>query len=215
MKELNRISKIISLLEELYPQAECSLDYNTPIQLLIATQLSAQCTDKRVNIVTKTLFHKYTSVDDFANANFEELQEDIRSTGFYRNKAKNIIACCKALIEKYNSKVPDNMEDMLSLPGVGRKTANVVLGCIYGTPGIIVDTHAKRLSKRLGLSYKEDPVKIEFELMGKIPENKWLSFSHQLVAHGRQVCNSQKPKCDLCHLNSYCIFYKENVKLNK
>lgn len=206
----SRAREISSILFKVYPEATCSLDYKEPLQLLIATMLAAQCTDERVNIVTKDLFRKYTSVHDYANANPEELEQDIRSTGFYRNKAKNIIGCCQKLIRDFKGKVPDNMEDLLSLPGVGRKTANVVLGNIYGVPGVIVDTHCKRLSNRMGLTDKEDPEKIESDLMEVLPREEWTAFSNSLVYHGRAICNAKKPKCDKCPVAHYCDFFNNN-----
>ncbi|MFA6308520.1 MAG: endonuclease III [Clostridia bacterium] len=207
-----KVDGIIKEFDKLYRDAKCTLDYEDALQLLVATQLSAQCTDARVNIVTKTLFQKYKSVNDFANADFDELAGDIRPTGFYNNKARNIKNCCIMLIENYSGKIPESLEDLVNLPGVGRKTANLVLGEIFNIPGIVVDTHAKRLSNRIGLSGKEDPVKIEFDLMKIIPKNKWRVFSHQLVCHGREVCNARKPKCELCSINSLCDYYKNNVK---
>lgn len=206
----NKAKKISSTLFKIYPEATCSLDYERPLELLIATMLAAQCTDARVNIVTKDLFRKYTSVYDYAGANPEELEQDIKSTGFYRNKAKNIIDCCKRLIKDFEGKVPDNMEDLLSLPGVGRKTANVVLGNIYGIPGVIVDTHCKRLSNRMGLTDKEDPEKIEFDLMQIIPRKEWTQFSNSLVYHGRAICDARKPKCEQCPVAQFCDFFNNN-----
>ncbi|HOM42304.1 MAG TPA: endonuclease III [Bacillota bacterium] len=203
----SRAKKISEILFKIYPEATCSLDYNKPLELLIATMLAAQCTDERVNIVTRDLFKKYTSVYDYANANPEELEGDIRATGFYRNKARNIIGCCKKLIKDFGGKVPDNMEDLLSLPGVGRKTANVVLGNIYKIPGIIVDTHCKRLSNRIGLTEEEDPEKIEFDLMEILPREDWTAFSNSLVYHGRAICNARKPKCVHCPIAQYCDFF--------
>jgi endonuclease-3 len=211
LDELRRRAKEISkILYKCYPEATCSLDYNKPLELLIATMLAAQCTDERVNIVTKELFKKYTSVHDYANADPEELEQDIRSTGFYRNKAKNIIGCCKKLIKDFDCKVPDNMENLLSLPGVGRKTANVVLGNIYGIPGVIVDTHCKRLSNRMGLTDKEEPEKIELDLMEILEKEDWISFSNCLVYHGRAVCDARKPKCGSCQVVQYCHFFNNN-----
>ena len=206
----NRAKEISAILFKTYPEATCSLDYERPLELLIATMLAAQCTDVRVNIVTKDLFRKYTSVYDYANANPEELEQDIKSTGFYRNKAKNIIGCCKKLIKDFGGKVPDNMADLLSLPGVGRKTANVVLGNIYGIPGIIVDTHCKRLSNRMGLTDKENPEKIEFDLMKIVPREEWTTFSNSLVYHGRAICDARKPKCEKCLVAQYCDFFNNN-----
>lgn len=210
--EANRIENIIKELDKLYPTAECSLIYKDPLQLLVATQLSAQCTDARVNIVTKDLFDRYRSVKDFAEADITELEEYIRSTGFYRNKAKNIIACCRKILTDFQGKVPDSMDELLTLPGVGRKTANLVLGDIFGKPGVVVDTHAKRLSNRLGLTAMQDPVKIEFDLMKILPENMWSRFSHQLVLHGRAVCKARKPDCEICTLRSYCNFGNKKIE---
>lgn len=205
-----KAENVSSILQNTYPEAACSLDYTDPLQLLIATMLAAQCTDQRVNIVTKDLFKKYTSVYDYANANPEELEEDIKSTGFYRNKARNIIRCCQKLIKDFDGKVPDTMEKLLTLPGVGRKTANVVLGNIYKKPGVIVDTHCKRLSNRIGLTNNEDPVKIEYDLMEILPEKDWTSFSNCLVYHGRAVCDARKPKCAECSIAAYCDFFNKN-----
>jgi endonuclease-3 len=200
-KKVKNVSKVLF---ETYPEATCSLDYQEPLQLLIATILAAQCTDLRVNIVTKDLYKKYKSVEDFARANPEELEQDIKSTGFYRNKAKNIIACCQKLISEYDGKVPNNMEDLVSLPGVGRKTANVVLSNIYGIPGVIVDTHCIRLSNRIGLTDYEDPVKIENDLMEIVPKKDWAKFSNNLVYHGRAICDARKPKCEICPISEHC-----------
>ena len=199
-----RAGAIIEELNKLYSDADCTLEFGTPLQLLISTQLAAQCTDERVNIVTKTLYQKYKSVSDFANANITEFENDIRSTGFFRNKAKNIINCCKKLISDYNSEVPSTMEELLKLPGVGRKTANIVLGDVYNVPGIVVDTHAGRLSRRMGLTKETDPTKVEYELMKIIPKDHWTKYGHQLVLHGRAVCRSQKPNCQKCTINKIC-----------
>ncbi|HYF83234.1 MAG TPA: endonuclease III [Clostridia bacterium] len=206
----SRAKEISAILYNIYPEATCSLDYKEPLQLVISTILAAQCTDARVNIVTKDLFKKYTSVNDYADANPEELEQDIKSTGFYRNKTKNIIGCCKKLIKDFGGKVPNNMEDLLSLPGVGRKTANVVLSNIFGIPGIIVDTHCKRLSNRIGLTDKEDPEKIEYDLMELLPENDWTAFSNCLVYHGRAICDAKKPKCGQCPVALHCDFFNNN-----
>ena len=180
------------------------------MQLLIATILAAQCTDERVNIVTKDLFKKYKTVYDFANANPEELEQDIKSTGFYRNKTKNIIGCCQKLIKEHSGKIPNNMEDLVALPGVGRKTANVVLSNIYGIPGVIVDTHCIRLSNRIGLTENEDPVKIENDLMEIIPHKDWAKFSNNLVYHGRAICDARKPKCEICSISKHCGSFNEH-----
>jgi endonuclease-3 len=205
-----RTKEISTILYKTYPEATCSLNHEKPLELLIATMLAAQCTDLRVNIVTKELFRKYTSVYDYANANPEELEQDIKTTGFYRNKAKNIIGCCKKLIKDFGGRVPGNMQDLTSLPGVGRKTANVVLGNIFDIPGVIVDTHCKRLSNRLGLTDNEDPEKIEFDLMEIIPREDWTAFSNSLVYHGRAICDARKPKCQLCPISQYCDFFNNN-----
>ncbi len=200
-----RVLKIIELLEKEHPDAKIALNYTNPLELLVATILSAQCTDKRVNIVTKTLFKKYRKVEDYANADLEELEEDIRPTGFYRNKAKNIKKCCQILVEKFNSKVPKTMEDMLELPGVARKTANIVLSNIYGVvEGIAVDTHVRRLNKRLGLSEHEDPNKIERDLMEIVPKTEWTRITDLLIFHGRRICMAKKPQCEICVLNKLC-----------
>lgn len=212
MQKKQRVIKVMEELDKLYPDAGCSLTYETALQLLIATQLAAQCTDERVNIVTKDLFKKYKTAEDFANADLETLEQEIRSTGFYRNKAKNIKECCKKIIEEYNGEVPDNMEALLTLPGVGRKTANVVLGNIFSIPGIVVDTHAKRLSNRLGLTKEQDPTKIEFDLMKIIPKESWSKFSNQLVFHGRAVCNARKPNCEECSIRPYCVYGGKQLK---
>lgn len=208
MNKKEKVNEILKIFDQLYPQAECSLDYLSPLQLLISTQLAAQCTDARVNIVTKDLYKKYITAQDFANADFEELQQDIKSTGFFRNKAKNIIACCKILVEKYNGNIPDNLDEMLELPGVGRKTANLVLYEVYGIPGVVVDTHAKRLSNRIGLTKNEDPEKIEYDLQKVVPKESWADFCHKLVYHGREVCKARNPECENCRINQFCDYYR-------
>lgn len=199
-----RSLKIIQKLKKAYPDAECALNFKNPLELLIATILSAQCTDVRVNKVTKDLFEKYRTAKDYAGTSQKELEKDIRSTGFYRNKAKNIRACCKDIFEKYKGKVPNKMEELIELPGIGRKTANVVLGNVYDIPGIVVDTHVKRLSNRMGLTKLQDPVKIEFDLQKIIPEKEWTLFSHLLIHHGRQICTSRKAMCDKCAISDLC-----------
>jgi len=207
MKRANetRVLEIIELLEKEHPDAKIALDYASPLELLVATILSAQCTDKRVNIVTKTLFKKYRKAEDYANADLEELEEDIRPTGFYRNKARNIKKCCQILVEKFNSQVPRTMEEMLELPGVARKTANIVLSNAYGViEGIAVDTHVRRLARRLGLTEHEDPNKIESDLMKVVPKDKWMKFMDMLIFHGRRICVARKPKCGVCILNKLC-----------
>jgi endonuclease-3 len=200
-----QVEAIIAELRRLYPDAKCSLDFSTPLQLLIATQLAAQCTDERVNMVTKDLFRKYRSVEDFATVSQEELEQDIKSTGFYRNKAKNIRAACQRIITDFGGEVPHTMKDLLSLPGVARKTANVVLGNAFGiVEGYIVDTHNMRLSRRFGWTTSEDPVKIEQALMRIIPQKDWLDLSHFLIYHGRAVCAARKPLCEQCTLAKLC-----------
>lgn len=199
-----KVRRMLEILDELYPEPKCSLIYETPVQMLIATQMSAQCTDNCVNNVTRTLFKKYRTVYDFANADQEELEKDIRPTGFYRNKAKNIIACCKRLAEVYGGEVPDNMEDLLTLAGTGRKTANLVLGDIFGKSAVVVDTHAGRIARRIGLTYQTDPTKVEFELKALIPEKSQLRMCHQFIDHGRKICSARKPKCGECKLAEIC-----------
>lgn len=197
----------MDIFDRIYPDVKCTLEYSTPLEMLIATQLSAQCTDARVNIVTKDLFKKYTSAEDFAAADLSELENDIRSTGFYKNKAKNIISCCKRILEVYDGRVPDTMEDLLTLAGTGRKTANLVLGDIYKKPAVVVDTHCIRLSNRIGLVSNDDPVKIEFELKKLIPPQRQLRLCHQLVNHGRLRCNARRPDCEGCEIKEYCKYY--------
>ena len=209
MRKTERAALATTALKELYPDASCTLDYNGPLQLLIATQLAAQCTDARVNIVTKTLFEKYPDAESFAGADYDELCEDIRSTGFFRNKAKNIISCCKRIISDYNGTVPDNMDDLLTLAGTGRKTANLILGDIFKKPAVVVDTHCMRLSKRIGLTENSTPEKIEKDLQKLIEPKEQLDFCHRLVAHGRAVCTSRAPKCEECRLAGFCKNHKK------
>lgn len=205
-KERERMERIIQALNCEYSQEyKCFLNYETPWQLLIATILSAQCTDNRVNIVTRDLFQKYKSLKDFAEADQQELEQDIHSTGFYRNKAKNIIACAKQLVEEYNSEVPNDLEVLTNLAGVGRKTANVIRGNIYKEPSIVVDTHVKRISRRLGFTKEEDPVKIEFDLMKLLPKEQWISYNIQIITLGRSICTARNPKCGECFLKEDCI----------
>lgn len=206
MDKKQSVIDILKVFDVLYPEADCSLDYKDPLQLLLSTQLSAQCTDARVNIVTKTLFAKYKNVYEFADSDLLELEQDIKSTGFYHNKAKNIKASCKMLIEKFGGIVPKTMEELLLLPGVGRKTANLVLGDIFNVPGVVVDTHAKRLSNRIGITKNSDPEKIEYDLMKVVPKEYWSKFSHQLVYHGRAICDARKPKCECCEIRKYCDY---------
>lgn len=202
-----RVEKIIPILKKRYPDAKIALVHADPVQLLVATILSAQCTDVRVNIVTKDLFKKYKDVHAFANCKLAELEADIRSTGFYRNKAKNIKAACAAIVEEYGGEVPNTMKELVKLAGVGRKTANVLLGNAFDTPGITCDTHVIRLSRRLGLSENGDPVKLEHDLMAIVPKKKWggwTMFSHLMIFHGRNICKARKPDCDNCPVAGYC-----------
>lgn len=206
MTRKERAAGIIPLFKQIYPNVKCSLIYETPLQMLIATQLSAQCTDANVNKVTPALFEKYKTAADFAAADLEELQNDIRSIGLYRNKAKNIILCCKRLISEYSGEVPDNMEDLLTLAGTGRKTANLVLGDVYGKPAVVVDTHCSRLAQRIGLTTNTDPAKIEADLKKVIPPSEQLRLCHCFVNHGRAVCSARSPKCDICGIREFCKY---------
>ena len=199
------ILTIIELLEKEHPNAKTALNYTSTLEILVATILSAQCTDKQVNIVTKSLFTKYKTPEDYANADLTALEQDIRSTGFYRNKAKNIKNAGQLLVEKFDSKVPKTMKELLELPGVARKTANIVLSNAYGIiEGIAVDTHVRRLSQRLGLSKNTDPNKIEIDLMKVVPKKEWKRITNLLIFHGRNVCIARKPKCSACVLNKIC-----------
>lgn len=205
MTEINRLKKRaekqIAILKKMYPDAKCALSYTTPFQLLVATVLSAQCTDKRVNIVTQDLFKKYPDAKAMANLTQTELEKLIKSTGFYKNKAKSLLATSKLLVEKYGGKVPKTMEELTALPGIGRKTANVILGNAYHiASGITVDTHVGRISKRLGLTHHTDPVKIEKDLCELIPQKDWIIFSHLLISHGREICTARKKDCCTCPL---------------
>jgi endonuclease-3 len=199
-----RIEKIWPLLKKAYPDAKIALRFVNPLELLISTILSAQCTDVRVNKVTKDLFKKYKKASDWADADLKEIEEGIRSTGFFRNKALNIKGACTRIIEEYDSKVPSTMEELVTLPGVGRKTANCVLGDAFGIPGITCDTHVIRLSRRLGLSENSDPVKLEFDLAEIVPKADWTRFSHLVILHGRNVCKARKPDCGNCPLAKHC-----------
>lgn len=200
-----KVQKIIRLLERKFTDAKIALGHADPLELLVATILSAQCTDERVNIVTETLFKKYRRAEDYAGADLKELEQDIRSTGFYHNKAKNIRNCCKLLIEKHGGKVPKTMEELLELPGVARKTANIVLQNAFGVvEGIAVDTHVRRVSQRLGLTENKNPDKIERDLMEIVPKDRWVRISDLFIFLGRYVCEARKPKCDACTLNELC-----------
>ena len=199
-----RAMAIYRILSKRYPSVRCELDFKNPLQLLIATVLSAQCTDKRVNAVTPALFKRYKNASDFAGANMRELQSLIKSTGFYRAKAKNIKGLATKIVTEHNGKVPDNLEELVKLPGVGRKTANVVLGHAFDTPGITVDTHFGRLSRRFGWTKENDPVKVEFEVMELIPRKEWTNLSQRMIWHGRRICHSRKPACGVCPLAKLC-----------
>ena len=205
MDKKQKILRIIDLLDKEYPDARTALKFKTPLEMLVSTILSAQCTDKRVNMVTKELFRKYKKPEDYATADISELENDIRSTGFYKNKAKNIKESCKIIVEKFSSKVPDSMDDLLTLPGVARKTANIVLWNSYGIiSGIAVDTHVKRQSELLGLTKNKDQDKIERNLMEITPKKEWARITNLLVEHGRNVCIARRPKCEICALNELC-----------
>lgn len=212
-KPPKNMKEILKALDERYgTDYRCSLDHENAWQLLIATMLSAQCTDARVNIVTKDLFQKYPSVESFANADLKELEQDIHSTGFYHNKAKNIIACCKELMEKYGGEVPSGIDELTALAGVGRKTANVIRGNIFHEPSIVVDTHVKRISKKLGLSGSDDPVKAEKELEKVLPKDHWILYNIQLITFGREICKAPTPKCGECFMTHLCPDYQKREK---
>ncbi len=208
-----RTQQILDALDVQYgTDYKCYLNYENAWQLLIATMLSAQCTDARVNIVTKDLFQKYTSVEAFAQAELKELEQDIHSTGFYHNKAKNIIACCKQLLERHGGEVPSSIEELTALAGVGRKTANVIRGNIFHDPSIVVDTHVKRISKKLGITKEEDPVKVEFALMKELPKDHWILWNIHIITFGRTICKAPTPKCEECFLKHLCADYEERQK---
>lgn len=211
-KEINTLkenaTQVYIKLSQIYPDAHCTLNYHSPFELLIMTILASQCTDERVNQVCQTLFKKLKSPSDYIHIGQKQLETLIRPVGFYRNKAKHIIETCKILIEKYNGEVPKTMDELLSLSGVGRKTANVILGECFKTPGIIVDTHCGRLAKRLGFTQSDNPNKVELDLMKLLPPENWTFFSHLLVFHGRNICHARKPKCNECIICDLCDFYK-------
>ena len=205
LEPTDRVATIISLLEKEHQDAKIALKYKNPLELLIATILSAQCTDKRVNLVTKTLFKKYTTAEDYATADIAELEHDIKSTGFYRNKAKHIKQTCQLLVQKHHSQVPHTMTDLLELPGVARKTANIVLANAYGIiAGVAIDTHVRRLAQRLGLTETANPARIELDLMKIVPKASWKRITDLLIFHGRRICNARRPKCNVCILSKYC-----------
>lgn len=211
-KENQRVATILSVLAQEYPDAQCALRHENAYQLLVATILSAQCTDVRVNLVTPSLFRRYPTPADLAEAETLELQELIRTTGFFRNKAKSLIGAARKMVADFAGQVPRSMKELLTLPGVARKTANVVLGTAFGiSSGVVVDTHVRRLSQRLGLSRQKNPVKIERDLMGQIPAQEWIQFAHQLIYHGRRVCRARKPACQKCSLADLCPYYFRQI----
>ncbi len=204
MKKNDTVVKVLDILQKEYPDARVTLDFKDPLQLLIATILAAQCTDERVNQVTKDLFKKYRKASDYAGADLKTLEGEIRSTGFFRNKAKSIIGCCQELVQKFKGQVPRTLDELTSLPGVGRKTANILLGNAFNQQAIAVDTHVKRVTHRLGWAKSDDPDKIEFELMEVIPQNRWTLSCHQIVFHGRRVCMAKNPQCPTCPVAKLC-----------
>jgi endonuclease-3 len=213
-KEFNqkKVKEIIKILSKEIPDSRIALRFSNPLELLIATILSAQCTDVKVNQVTETLFKKYSSAKDYTGANLSELEEDIRPTGFYHNKAKSIQKCCQELVAGFGGRVPATLEELVSLPGVGRKTANVILGNAYGIPGIVVDTHVHRVSQRIGLTKKDDAVKIEYDLMEIVPKEEWTHFSNLLIWHGRRICIAKKPLCEQCPIRKWCDYGSKLLK---
>ncbi len=211
MKITEKVDNIISTLKYLYPDAVCALQYEKDYELMIAVRLSAQCTDARVNQITPALFAAYPELVDFANANVEDVEELVRSCGFYRHKARDIVLACKMLLEQYNGKVPNTMEELLRLPGVGRKTANLLLGDIYGQEGYVCDTHCIRICGKLGLTSGKDPVKVEMQLRKLIPPEESSDFCHRIVLHGRAVCNARKPQCSQCALAPYCSSFTGQI----
>lgn len=202
----HRVKEIIRILSKEIPDSRIALKFSNPLELLIATILSAQCTDVKVNQVTADLFKMYRSSKDYAEANLAKLEDEIRPTGFYRNKAKSIQKCCQELVKRFGGNVPRTLEELVTLPGVGRKTANVILGNTFGIPGIVVDTHVSRVSQRIGLTKNDDPVKIEFDLMDIVPKEEWTHFSNLLVWHGRKTCVARKPLCEICPIRKWCNY---------
>jgi endonuclease-3 len=201
-----RVKKIIEILSQAIPDSRIALRHSNPLELLVATILSAQCTDVKVNQVTPGLFKKYRSAREYAEVDLAELEEEIRPTGFYRNKAKSLQRCCQELVKRFGGEVPKTLEELVTLPGVGRKTANVILGNAFGTPGVVVDTHVRRVSRRIGLTENDDPVKIEFDLMEIVPQKEWTHFSNLLVWHGRRTCVARKPLCGICPIRRWCDY---------
>ena len=211
MREKERVKEVLRLLNELYPHTRCYLDYNKPYELLFATILSAQCTDDRVNIVTKDLFAKYPTLEDYAGASLEELESVIHSTGFYKNKAQSLKETAALLLSRHGGEVPSDIEALTNLRGVGRKTANVVRGNIYKIPSIVVDTHVMRVSQRLGLTKEDDAVKIEFDLMKKLPQEAWIDYNFQIIAHGRAICTAKQKRCQICPMTHVCQLYTQEA----
>ena len=209
MRRSEKVLKIKEIFDRVYADAKCSLDYTEPYQLLIAVVLSAQCTDKRVNIVTQTLFDKYKTLKDFADADIDELAEAVKPCGFYKTKSRNIKALAQKIIEEYGGKIPDTMEELTALPGVGRKTANLILGDVYGKPALVIDTHAIRLTGRIGLTKETDPKKIEFDLKKFVPDDYSIHFFFFFVWHGRAICTARSPKCEICPIAMLCRYYEK------
>ena len=210
-----RVRNIIPILKEEYPDAGPRLHFSNPLELLIASILAAQCTDDKVNQVTRSLFRKYRTAEDYAEADLDELMEEIHSTGTFRKKALRIKDCCETIVRQYGGKFPDNMEDLTALPGVGRKTANMILVNWYGLPGIIMDTHVIRVSERIGLTDKNLPDKMEIDLMEVVAKKNWSLFSHLLMFHGRAVCVSRKPKCEICKISNLCDYFREQSRATR
>lgn len=210
MAEKTEVQGIILLLEKEYPEVSCTIHYDNPFQLLVAVQLSAQCTDERVNLITRSLFRDYVTLEDWVSMDLETLIGYVRSAGFYNHKSRNILKCARMISGRFGGIIPDNMEDLLTLPGLGRKSANILLGELYGIPGVIVDTHAKRLSMRMGLTRQSEPERIEKDLMQIIPKDQWTGFSHRLVFHGRKICKARRPLCGECTLSCYCRYGKKD-----
>lgn len=211
MDPKDKMPEILALLDQYYPTAHCTLNFTTPLELLVATVLSAQCTDERVNQETAKIFPRYRTAAAYAQAPLPELEEAFHATGFYKQKAKSIKQICQTLVERFGGEVPASLEELVKLPGVGRKTANVILGNAFNIPGIVVDTHVSRVAQRLGLTRQKDPVKIEFDLMALVPQDKWVKFSHQLIWHGRQLCKARKPACNACPFRHLCDYYQMTV----
>ncbi|MDR2898964.1 MAG: endonuclease III [Clostridiales bacterium] len=208
MTRRERVDNVLKALDEHYPMDDkCYLHYTKPYELMVATILSAQCTDDRVNMVTEELFDKYPTLEDFAGADLIEMEKDVKSTGFYRNKAKNLILASRKLLTEYMGEMPEDIERLTALPGVGRKTANVIRSNIFRIPSIVVDTHVKRISYKLGLTKNTDPEKIEYDLMKILPRSAWIRYNPQVIAHGRSICKAPTPKCDICFMTGFCKFY--------